>query len=97
MRLVHAAALALTGWYLVIPPAQNTEDPRVDAEAPLSQWQVESSYDTAAQCEAARAEARKPIRWPAEQGKFAKLDAYDNLAHEMATCIATDDPRLKEK
>jgi len=57
MKPLHAAALALVGWYLMLPPphteyAQSGQiiDVRADNEAPLSQWTIARSYDTAAQC-----------------------------------------------
>jgi hypothetical protein len=50
MRLRHAAALALVGWYLMVPP---TTDGKIDNSAPLSQWDIRSSFDSAATCEQA--------------------------------------------
>ncbi|MGO9060944.1 MAG: hypothetical protein ACLQU2_26710 [Candidatus Binataceae bacterium] len=52
MELQHAAALALVGWYLMLPPwiAQN----RFDANAPLSKWQISGRFDTAQDCKFVR-------------------------------------------
>lgn len=52
MNLRHAAALALVGWYFIVPPFQgsNPESSRADVNAPLSQWQIWSGYDSAKQC-----------------------------------------------
>jgi hypothetical protein len=50
MNLRHAAALALMGWYLMVPPfsALNTPDPY----APLNKWRVVHSFETSNECEA---------------------------------------------
>jgi hypothetical protein len=52
MALRHAAALALVGWYLMMPPM--TEKNEADAEGPLSKWQNDGSFDLASACEAVR-------------------------------------------
>lgn len=79
----HAAALALMGWYLMMPPG--------DSNAPIARWHLIASFDTAREC------------W-AEQKQ--ELDYYQDPKHpdvntwaqwNTAECIATDDPRLKEK
>jgi len=55
MKPRHAAALALVGWYLMIPPLQsaNRDDPSGprDLHAPISQWDQVSAYDSAAKCQ----------------------------------------------
>jgi hypothetical protein len=52
MKLRHAAALALTGWYLMVPP-YDLEKGLVDDAAPLSKWTIDGSFDSAEQCKAA--------------------------------------------
>ncbi len=97
MKPCHAAALALVGWYLMVPPLVG--DPfHIDHAAPLSEWKIKSSYDTAEQCEATR--IRKSNELGAklngrtiESGSGAMMD----MPLGYAQCIATDDPRLKEK
>jgi len=88
MKPRHAAALVLCGWYLIVPPF-NKSGPL--AGTPLSLWtDHEGSYDTAREC---------------DQGKQALLDDLDKhqafhdyrAAVIFARCIASDDPRLKEK
>jgi hypothetical protein len=98
----HAAALALAGWYLMYPPqsldmsgvsAKNaeTEVPKrvkeysqlVDA-LPLSLWKTRDFFDTAQECK-----HQKDLDRNRSSGATA------DLAFEK--CIATDDPRLKEK
>jgi hypothetical protein len=40
----HAAALALVGWYLMVPPMYQHHE--IDDKAPLSQWRIIQSFDT---------------------------------------------------
>jgi hypothetical protein len=92
----HAAALALVGWYLMIPPklGVNSKDQIYVESAPFSRWQMSESFDTAKECqEAARALAR-PEQSAAEAGQRPSLESFRLV---YAKCIATDDPRLKEK
>jgi hypothetical protein len=87
MKPRHAAALALVGWYLMVPTSWNDR---------LSQWQVEASFDTAAECMKARLKIQLNIKTfhPNQDPSIT------NRIREMlqqAQCIASDDPRLKEK
>ena len=96
MKPRHAAALALVGWYLMVPPilsngpSPSIVDARVGVEKPLSEWDVQDTFDSATECKRAR------------QTLTAKTVANDpNLrallekADSLAQCVATDDPRLK--
>ena len=83
--LRHAAALALIGWYLLVPPQTRfwwIGQQRYDDAAPLSNWTIERSFDKADACEAARLAPQQQAGDPASR-----------MAH--AVCVATDDPRLK--
>jgi hypothetical protein len=86
MKLRHAAALALVGWYLMLLP--KTGDLPVHVfDVPWSATQ--RSFDTANECEEARAKAVvPPIPSPATVGKSPKQD------EQAFYCIATDDPRI---
>jgi len=57
MKFRHAAALALVGWYLMVPPQnahwQEKRQPLYNSNAPLSEWDIDESFDTAAECQAA--------------------------------------------
>ncbi len=81
----HAAALALVGWYLMIPPDNGTG---VNIEAPLSKWTVMSAHDTAYDCEEMRIYSFK--RANAEQER----DAIFRQQVTNSQCIETTDPRL---
>jgi len=49
------AALALAGWFLMLPPIKLEPNPHVSFNAPLSQWFVEGSYNSTGACEVGRA------------------------------------------
>jgi hypothetical protein len=93
MRLRHAAAFALAGWYLVEPP-RLPPSYHVDQSAPLSQWSLLGSFDSATECtiELGRF-ASNPPRYPNEPD----LEKSESDRMHMAQCIATDDPRLKNR
>jgi hypothetical protein len=96
MNLHHAAALALVGWYLMVAPSQGG---KFYPDAPLSQWNQARSFETASKCEQVRSIANQKFL-----DKFALYDR-DSLQKvdpsqyidSISRCIATDDPRLKEK
>ncbi len=98
MKPRHAAALALVGWYLMmppIPPKGSTPMVGVDAQAPLSKWTVSSGFDTAAACHVAHG---KLLDDAAKLGNPKELEVIRiQVAMADSQCIATDDPRLKEK
>ena len=98
MKLRHGSALALVGWYLLIP---NPRRPKI----PFMYWTQEGLYGTLANCEESqrdwiqcvnRPEYRKPGAKPCktEGGKFTPQE--DRKALKLSQCIASDDPRLKE-
>ncbi len=118
MKLRHAAALAVVGWYLMVPPpgqprstGANTAPP--NDNAPLNQWTIRNSYDSAQACEAAKQKDRDTATtnvdkqhhlaeqrqglWPNNFSDQGFLVA-DQLEYATeALCISTDDPRLKSK
>jgi hypothetical protein len=68
MNLRHTAALALVGWYLMIPPSiepdlssdakvqANLNNPpafEFDDKAPLSRWEIDKSFDRDDDCQQA--------------------------------------------
>jgi hypothetical protein len=64
MKPRHAAALALVGWYLMAPPNKK-------ADAPLSEWTVGHTYDSAQACQDALVKGREQAA--------AKLRHYDSM------------------
>jgi len=149
----HAAALALVGWYLMLPPTQEMLDPAcpsrqaslmgtlkqltrgtdaniircdveslwLDTRVPLSKWdQARESFETLSACQAAkekplseqeRRSAESVARLVMEDDRQARPEAAKALpkdfieqavrsrqtALDFSLCIASDDPRLKEK
>ncbi len=103
MKFHHAAALALVGWYLMVPPA--LDDPKrpkllIDVNAPISEWSAQEPFDTAQECKQAR-DAGKQEFYRSDFWKKAKertrIDSIKLLQKSEAACIASDDPRLKGK
>ncbi len=100
MKPRHAAALALVGWYLMMPPLPQDPLLLADPTPPLSVWFLEQSFDTAKECEGARIkEDREAER---QMHDLAKAHAIETnighaqyfVQHIFSQCIATDDPRL---
>ncbi len=108
MKLRHAAALALVGWYLLIPPLESCLGSfygRPCEQTPLRKWRrSERTYDSRAKCEEmrnvwvekARLYLRESVNDRPQTTRMGVFDA-DYAAWLAATCVATDDPRLKEK
>lgn len=91
MKLCHAAALALVGWYLMQPPMY-LPNHKLDTTAPLSQWIVNSAFDSAFECN----ETLAYVSHHAAHGTAdPKLRAAVKQRAEASMCISTDDPRLK--
>lgn len=95
MKLRHAAALSLVGWYLMAPPANSVQlsDGRVVwiRNPPLSEWSVEGSFDKAREC------ANQQNLLANSAIEDSKGNSAGRAEWMMARCIATDDPRLKGK
>lgn len=105
MRFRHAAALALVGWYLIMPP---TVGPylRLDKSAPVSQWKIVEHFDTATACEGYLQEMKEGTGASYHEYSVAQKFQVEGLkkVHDMgiptfalkaARCIFSDDPHLK--
>ncbi len=55
MKARHASALALVGWYLMMPPTSPPNGYVINDAAPLSKWLLMESFDTAESCKKALA------------------------------------------
>lgn len=100
MNLRHAAALALAGWYFMIPkmvPDPKGGAPYADTAAPISRWSIEQSFHTASECEAERDGFASKWSTIASQAKNTRDSGKALVWQVSSVCIATDDPRLKEK
>jgi hypothetical protein len=83
--LLLAPSTGYCGGYLMWPPTPNSTIQDISGiTAPLSSWSDVESYDTAAECNAARALYQKKYR--SKKGQVTVIDALK--------CIASDDPRL---
>ena len=93
MNLRHAAALALVGWYLMIPPTRGAPA-EILYHAPLSEWEVGQVWHSKAECENTLKEITRDAQHDSDQctngdcavtvGQFAN-----------GRCMASDDPQLK--
>ncbi len=95
VKLRHSAALALVGWYLMAAPRDANS--LFLPHAPLKQWVLVKSFDTAEKCEAERNE---DILLASRSGYtfYYDTEKRENVgtdAKYVYLCIATDDPRLK--
>jgi hypothetical protein len=92
--------VALVGWYLMMPPLAGPKSKlRVDVTAVFSQWEIVDSFDSADAC---RVALLKDGHWAEDQaahGKFESEGQRDVLRWQRLEekCVASDDPRLKEK
>ena len=85
MRLCHAAALALAGWYLIAPPIRNGWILR---DAPLKEWDKLVFYKHLNHCERQKQVDSKPTDWVPETKQTLQV-------LRLEQCITSDDPRLK--
>jgi hypothetical protein len=98
----HLAALALVGWYLMMPPDSARIPHDVDADAPLSHWVIVTSFDSEDNCEKALTDLQNNFQDPIsldKTGKLKRLDKHDAALGKAravnAACMASDDVRLK--
>jgi hypothetical protein len=98
----HLAALALVGWYLMMPPDSPKIPHDVDSDIPLVRWIVVTSFDTEDSCEKALTDLQNNEQDPITLDKTGKLkrlqknDAALGKARSInAACVASDDIRLK--
>lgn len=107
MRPYHAAALALLGWYLMIPPivpspSQSLGNRKVmkrmswfpDSKAKLGRWSISGSYDNPTDCE----KLKQLLISAGDQcaSPYTWTRAFCAAATH-AKCIASDDPRVNDR
>ena len=90
----HAAALALVGWYLMVPPmTQVSGRPAALTETPLGRWNTSASFGNSKSCiryQLARVDEQK--RRSDQVGREYWLEVFSN-----SLCVPSNDPGLKEK
>ena len=52
LSALHAAAVALVAWYLMVPPISDRA--MVQLDRPLSEWQQDGVFDAASDCQRAK-------------------------------------------
>jgi hypothetical protein len=102
MNLRHAAALALVGWYLMLPSVHSSgPGPWIDLKAPLSKWTTEASFDSATECSLARHDKRvsnvtELKKYQSSGQKIPFELETEGFSWDNAQCVAIDDPRLSK-
>jgi hypothetical protein len=92
MKPRHAVVLGLVGWYLMVPPSKDAN--QIDPSVPLPKWVVLRAFDTADGCN----EAQDQLRYRVSRLNLQIPVASEaSEAAEFSQCIASNDPRLKEK
>jgi len=89
MNRRHAIAVALFGWYLMVPPSNLSQTSAY--KQPLSRWVIVRSFDTADSCEDFKDTFFESSRQAWTLGVLNP--AYRD--YMFAACAASDDPRLK--
>ena len=102
MKPQHTAALALVGWYLMVPSMNYLAEQKTwmfgdyakNGEPELSTWRTMGSYDSAAECE----RAKKALSLSVPDDVTVDRDSYARQLPRVkqdAVCVGADDPRLK--
>jgi hypothetical protein len=83
-KLCYAAAFALLGWYVIIPPGP-------DPTLPLSRWMVVHESDSDVDCRVRALMVRVNAKQPPNNGNWVRDQ------NSYAQCVASNDPRLQSK
>ena len=92
MKPRHAAALALVGWYLMLPPIERGGSGGqfwVPANEPLSMWSTDRTFNSEDECNSALADLKQPRTYS------GNAEQAQDMQRQRAICVSTDDPRLK--
>ena len=82
----NAALIALIVWYLMIPPSPQTDYEQLAPKAPLSSWEEIDDYSTLRQC-------KNGI----ERALDGDVSAEIMVDFRLFRCVASNDPRLRER
>jgi hypothetical protein len=94
MKSCHVAALALVGWYLMMPPTIPDTN-RVNRDAPLSQWRIAHKFPHNAGCEAAKQRAHEAGLATEAENRTRRTNPDLTCVRCAAECVEDNDPRLK--
>jgi hypothetical protein len=95
MKLHHAVAIALVGWYVLVPPT--TEDLALDLKAPLSQWIKPKSFEGLHDCILDAGELHERAAGNQSIRPSLKFTGFQLRQFGEAICASDDDLRVKEK
>ena len=101
MNPCHAVALALAGWYLLVPPVTSIRpDGSWDSNTPLSTRYVDSHYDSESGCQSTHLREKTIaetlcLSFVSQQVPRARATGQRLVQMTEAECISTDDLRLK--
>lgn len=99
MNLHHAAALAIAGWSLMLPPASHTL--RLNLNPDMSKWNVHSTHATSSECEQEKQRLQASmIETPGNAPQSSlRRPGRDLVAarYRSSRCVSSDDPALKSK
>jgi hypothetical protein len=91
MRIWHGAAIALAGWYLMVPPWSGPN--QFDDAAPLKRWKQVGAYDSAGACE--RDKAHSVDFLSKDKALDTKTARFNAAIYASGLCVDSNDPRLK--
>jgi len=105
LNLRHAAAIALMGWYLLVPPGSCepkwvSQGKPLACAAPLSEWIVTLSFANRDKCDAERradiSSGNQEMANANDSGDKMLIESTRKIYWRALTerCISTDDPRL---
>src|SRR5262249_10458713 len=93
-RLHYSVSSVLIGWYLMAAPIRGGA---VELRAPLTEWNIEGRYDSAADCRDAKDQETKAVISPQTGWSVSSNDAEKRAtikAIQAEKCVASKDPRL---
>jgi hypothetical protein len=97
----HPIAIALAGWYLMLPPATGQNGmPQLMVNAPIALWTIAESFDSSKTCERELDVRRTHFEQIYKKTKHTNVgeefwSGFYMAAANSAACVATDDPRLR--
>jgi hypothetical protein len=102
----HAAALALMVWYLMAPPIESCNGVFSGGscnQTPLAEWRIVKTYDALSRCENVKAIwVEKGQMYLVEMDASSRSrttrmapDEASATTETEATCVISNDPRLK--
>ncbi len=92
MKLRHTAALALMGWYLMVPPFIGSTG--IADQEPISAWQRFGPYKSESDCTKSKSKWQDFLKAPYADNDTSQEQAL--MAFQKALCVSENDPRLEK-